>query len=97
MNISMIKLQGHGDYKTQKSSYFKKELWLGVGYWGASLVSSKIIVLTWVIVKMIWDLKESIKPYICVFYCICALKQKNFKKGFSGIIQEQVCSLTTWY
>ena len=22
MNISMIKLQGHGDYKTQKSSYF---------------------------------------------------------------------------
>ena len=74
-----------------------KELYLGVGYWGASVASSKIIVLTWVIVKMIRALKESIKPYICVFYCICALKQKNFKESFCGTIQEQVSSLTTWY
>lgn len=97
MNISMVKLQGHGDYKTQKSSYFGEGEGIITGSWllRSFVASSKITVLTWIIVKMIWALKESIKPYIFVFYYICALKQNNFKESFCGVIQEQVCSLTT--
>ena len=33
MNISMIKLQGHGDYKTKKSSYFGERDGIMTGSW----------------------------------------------------------------
>lgn len=54
-------------------------------FWGGGV---NFYFLTWVVVKMMSALKEFLKPYICVFFCICALFiTKGFKKHFCGIIQ----------